>query len=135
MRRKRRQLTRALIALLVAAPFVAVAPVDTVQAQAGELTCNGHMRMVFLSSKPLKVNPGKCRYARINLRIEMMSPTDPLPRICLFAKAVGSAKEYGPFCSEGATSGLPVPGIIEWLWSNRGVETGLKFCNTRDNCR
>jgi hypothetical protein len=126
---------RNLAALLVAASVATFAPVNGSAAQTGEQTCNGHMRMVFLSPKPLKVNPGKCRFARINLIFTVYDPVQKPPPICLFAKAYGSAKEYGPFCNEGPTSGMAVPGPIEWLWSNGGVETGLKFCKDRENCR
>jgi hypothetical protein len=126
---------RSLMSVLAAAFLATATPPVGAVAQTSELTCNGHMRMVFLSPKPLKVNPGRCRYARINLIFTVQDPVQKPPPICLFAKAFGSAKEYGPFCNEGATSGMAMPGPIEWLWSNGGVETGLKFCKDRENCR
>ena len=135
MSRNQRAMVQALVALLVASLFATFAPLNGAVAQNSELTCNGHMRMVFLSPKPLKVNPGKCRYARINLMFTVYDPVQKPPPTCLFAKAFGNAKAYGPFCNEGPTSGMAVPGPIEWLWSDGGVETGLKFCNSRENCR
>ncbi len=135
MPRNERPIVRTLLSLLVVSFFATFAPLNATAAQTSELTCNGHMRMVFLTNRPLKVNPGKCRYARINLRITVQDAAQKPPRICLFAKAFGSAKEYGPFCNEGANSGMAVPGPIEWLWSDWGAETGLKFCKSREDCR
>jgi hypothetical protein len=121
--------------VLVAASFASFAPLGGAVAQTSELTCNGHARPVFLTTKPLQINPGKCRYFRINIRIRLQGPNMKPAPVCLFAKAWGNAKEYGPFCTDGPNFGMRVPGAIQWVWASQGLPGSVKFCKSPEDCR
>ncbi len=136
MPRNERSVIRILASLLVATSVTTLAPLGGAFAQTSELTCDGHMRPVFLTTTPLKVNPGKCRYFRINIRFRLPGPNmKPLYPVCLYAKSARSAKEYGPFCTDRSNFRMAVPAPIEWVWSSQGMPAGLKFCKASIDCR
>ena len=130
------KIARTLASLLAAAAFAIFAPSTGAFAQNSEQNCNGHMRLAFITPTPQKVNPGKCRYFRINIRYRVPGPNmKPLFPVCLYAKSARSAKEYGPFCTDRANFRMSVPAPIEWVWSTQGMAAGIKFCNVSNDCR
>lgn len=135
MHRNERPMVRILAFILLATLFAPFTSASGAVAQTSELTCNGHARLVFFTTKPLQVNPGKCRYFRINFRIRLMGPNLKPQPVCVFAKAWGSAKEYGPFCTDGPNFGILVPGAIQWVWASQGLPGSVKFCKSPDDCR
>jgi hypothetical protein len=129
------RIARALASIIVAASFATFAPIGGASAQNSELNCNGHSRPVFLTARPLKINPGKCPYFRINIVVPLQGPNMKPPKVCLFATVWGSTKQYGPFCTEGSNFGMSVPGPLESVWASQGLEAGLKFCRSPGDCR
>jgi hypothetical protein len=130
------KIARCLASLLAAAAFATFAPSAGAFAQNSELNCNGHVRLAFITPTPQKVNPGKCRYFRINIRFRLPGPNmKPLSPVCLYAKSARSAKEYGPFCTDRANFRMSVPAPIEWVWSTQGMPASIKFCKESIDCR
>jgi hypothetical protein len=124
-----------LMMFLSAFSFATVAPAPEAQAQAASETCPEFMRAVFLTKKPLQVNPGgKCHF-RFTFEATLNNQTDKFPRLCVFARVVGSDTEYGPFCTDGENFGMNVPAQVEWLWSDRPVRMLYKLCDTLAECR
>src|SRR6185295_10191859 len=98
-----RAISWALALSLATAIPATLTPLAGAAAKTADQSCSQNERAVFLGDKPLQVNPGgKCPFVRIKLIVELLDPTSKPAQICLFARAVGSAKQYGPFCTEGS---------------------------------
>lgn len=114
--------------------IISFAPTAIPQAEASE-ACPAFERAVFVTKKPIQVNPGgKCHF-RFAFEAVLNSQSDKFPRLCVFARVAGSDAEYGPFCTEGANFGMNVPAQVEWLWTDRPVRMLYKLCDTAAQCR
>ena len=95
--------------------------------------CGGFEKKYLIASEFVQINPGsRCRSYRI--RFEGQRLGQVIPKVCYFAKVAGSAKQYGPFCTEGKNFKMVVPGPIEWLSASYPVNAWVKLCGSHEEC-
>ena len=130
----RRAVAAAILGLFAAFSSLSLSPAAHALDKPAKQNC-GFEKVFLVGSKFVQINPGGgCRYFRLRFEFMLNGPTSTLPKMCYSAKVIGSAKEYGPFCSTGGRIEARMPGEIEWISSSVPVTVYVKRCKVRSDC-